>query len=64
MADWKEDVTAVNERENFRIYFPAGDERFLEFNFGYWYKFAAAKFFMKNHIKETIFDVRKCCNKF
>lgn len=38
VADWKDKVNAVNERDNFRIYFPAGDERFLEFNFGYWYK--------------------------
>ena len=38
VADWKDNVTAVNERENFLVYFPASDERFLEFNFGYWYK--------------------------
>lgn len=37
-ADWKDDVTAVNERENFKIYFPAASVDFLEFNFGYWFK--------------------------
>ena len=37
-ADWNDEVTAVNERDSFRIYFPASDLRFLEFNFGYWVK--------------------------
>ena len=37
-ADWKENVTAVNERENFKIYFPAASVEFLEFNYGYWFK--------------------------
>lgn len=38
VADWPDNVTAVNERDTFRIYFPAPDMRFLEFNFGYWFK--------------------------
>ena len=37
-ADWNDEVTAVNERDSFKIYFPASDLRFLEFNFGYWFK--------------------------
>ena len=37
-AEWPDNVTAVNERDTFRIYFPAPDVRFLEFNFGYWFK--------------------------
>ncbi len=37
-ADWSDNVTAVNERENFRIYFPAANVDYLEFNFGYWFK--------------------------
>ncbi len=38
VADWNDNVTAVNEKDSFRIYFPASDVRFLEFNFGYWFK--------------------------
>ena len=37
-ADWNDNVTAVNEKDSFRIYFPASDVRFLEFNFGFWFK--------------------------
>ena len=37
-ADWKDNVNAVNERDTFRVYFPAASVRFLEFNFGYWFR--------------------------
>ena len=37
-ADWNDNVTAVNERDNFKIYFPAASVDYLEFNFGYWFK--------------------------
>ncbi len=38
MAEWTDNVTAVNERDSLWIYLPATSIRDLEFNFGLWFK--------------------------
>lgn len=38
VADWTENVNAVNERDSLWIYLPAASIRDLEFNFGQWFK--------------------------
>lgn len=38
VADWNENVTAVNEHDSFHIYLPEVTVRDLEFNFGKWVK--------------------------